>query len=201
MRILFAALTIALAAGTASAGTIFVSDFTAPAERLAAYGGNWSWDSPTRTLQVAASNTPADYLQQVFFSPGIDITGGTGFDLTGSWVPAGDGGDFILRLLNNGAPVAQSTFSYGQFSGGPKTVSAPLSWLSLSLSTIDQLQILGNGNSSTALGDFQLTLFTVSDGAASVPEIDPASFGSAGAFMLAALALVERRRLRQLAAL
>ena len=86
MRILFAALTIALAAGTASAGTIFVSDFTAPAERLAAFGGNWIWYSPTRTLQVAASNTPADYLQQVFFSPGIDITGGTGFDLTGSWV-------------------------------------------------------------------------------------------------------------------
>ncbi len=185
------AVVTALAVGTAGrshAGTVLISDFTSGA--ITPFGGSWTWNSGQRTLTVGGSNTSNDYLQLLSIIPAIDITGGTALRLTGSWAPLGDSGSFLLDLLNNGNLVTRATFTFDQFASGPKTIEAALT--TLQGSSINQWQLVGDGNSATAFGDFQLTEMTV----VTVPE--PATDLLVLAVLAGGGSLVGRQRWRDL---
>ena len=213
MQMVWALVVAIAAAGTASAGTIVVSDFTAPSFELGTHGGTWSWstydvsDPTSRTLTVGPVDT-SDYLQQAYGGTPIDIAGATQINLTGSWSGSGTG-SFILEFFGGGVTFATSgPISFSAFAGGPTTVHAPITWVNPApvypgtsdpITSLTVWDLKGAAYSLETIGYLQLTLFTVSDGAAAVPEIDPASFGSVAAMLASVLALVERRRLRQAA--
>lgn len=186
---------LALGSVVASAG-IVITDFTAG--NILPFGGTWLWDSANRDLGVYSSNTTSDYLFQTY---GVldhkNIAGATHLQLTGQWTPAGGGnppdGHFFIDLINNGTLLARANYTYGQFVSGMVTVAAPLAWEpSVPTTTMDQWQLIGNGNSSAAFGDFNLTNMVATS---AVPEIDPSGMGSVLALVGVVLGLLERRRL------
>lgn len=197
MKTLMLALGLALGSVVASAGTVVITDFTAG--NIAPFGGTWQWDSANRDLAVYLSNTTNDYLFQTYGSGDHkDIAGATYLQLTGQWSPAGGGnpadGRFFIDLINNGNLLARANYTYGQFASGMVTVSAPLAWQSPVPTTImDQWQLIGNGFSSSAFGDFSLRNMVTTS---AVPEIDPAGMGSILALVGGAMGLIERRRLK-----
>lgn len=161
MKTLALAVALALASVTASATTVPITDFTAG--NIAPFGGVWLWDSQDRDLGVYSSNTTSDYLFQTY---GVldhkNIAGATYLELTAKWTPAGGGnpadGQFFIDLINNGTLLARANYTYGQFASGTVTVAAPLAWEpSVPTTIMDQWQLVGNGNSSAAFGDFTLT--------------------------------------------
>lgn len=172
----------------AEAGIIQVTDFTAAKGTITSFG--WVWDQTDREITVT-TNTSSDYLLQELYQPNaVNIGGATSISLTGTWTPAIGSGDFLVRLDNNGGSRASAVFSFNEFTGGAVTKS--LNWVSNPANTtIDQVYIIGNGNSASAAGFFAVTNLTVSTGA--VPEIDPASAGAAVATLFGALGLFERR--------
>jgi len=159
---------------TAPAGAVTVTDFGGNTN---ASGGIWQWDSGTKTLEIAGSNTNSDYLFQTSGTALADITGAQSVSITGNLLlPDTGAGDFILRLSTNGSPVATASFSFSQFSGGPTTVTSPLTFTgSGDPGYIDQWYILGNGNPSTYLGEINFTNMVVS-----VPEPSTYAMALAG---------------------
>ena len=197
MKTLMLALGLALGSVVASAGTVVITDFTAG--NIAPFGNVWQWDSANRDLAVYLSNTTSDYLYQTYGSfDHKNIAGATFLQLTGQWIPAGGGnptdGRFFIDLINNGALLARANYTYGQFASGMVTVSAPLAWdPSAPTTSMDQWQLIGNGLSSSAFGDFYLRNMVATS---AVPEIDPAGMGSVLGLVAGALGLLERRRLK-----
>lgn len=175
------------AAGHAGAATIFLTDFTAGNPPLGPHGG-WAWDSPTRTLLTAATNTPADYLQQSYDNA-IDAADGNAIRLTGTWVPdiVGGNGTFTVQL-DTLPSVAVATFTYGQFVGGA-TVDAPIVWPAGSSTIFTNWFLIGGGSPSTTSGDFTLTSMSI----VTVPEPTAATAGLAVIGGLAGIGLARRR--------
>jgi hypothetical protein len=175
MKTLALAVALALASVTASATTVSITDFTAGT--IAPFGSAWQWDSPSRDLGVYGSNTNSDYLYQTYGAlDRKNIAGTTALELTAQWTPAGGGnppdGHFFIDLINNGTLLARANYTYGQFVSGTVTVSAPLAWEpSVPTTFMDQWQLVGNGNSQAAFGDFTLTNMVA------VPE--PATYAAA----------------------
>ncbi len=161
MKTLALAVALALTSVMASATNVTITDFTAG--NIAPFGSAWQWDSPSRDLGVYGSNTNADYLYQTYgMLDHKNIAGATYLQLTAQWTPAGGGnpsdGHFFIDLINNGTLLARANYTYGQFVSGMVAVSAPLIWEpSVPTTSMDQWQLVGNGNSSAAFGDFTLT--------------------------------------------
>jgi hypothetical protein len=178
----------------AEAGIIQVTDFTAAKGTISVNGGGWQWDQTNRDLGLL-SNTSNDYLfQQLSLFNRKDIAGATSLNLTGDWVSVSGNGDFIVRLAYEGTTKASAFFSFGEFTGG-QTITKTLSWEPTVAGTdVDQVYIIGNGNSASAAGNILLTNLTVSTGA--VPEIDPASANATLAMLFGSLGLIERRSRR-----
>ena len=186
---------VVMSAPRAEAGIVQVTDFTAAKGTISVNGGGWQWDQTNRDLGLLFSNTSDDYLfQQLSLFNRKDIAGATSLNLTGDWVSVLGNGDFIVRLAYEGTTKASAFFSFGEFTGG-QTITKTLSWEPTVAGTdVDQVYIIGNGNSASAAGNILLTNLTVSTGA--VPEIDPASAGAALAMLVGSLGLIERRSRR-----
>ncbi len=174
----------------AEAGIIQITDFTAARGTISTHG--WTWDQTNREI-TAPTNTSGDYVLQALYQPGVNIAGATSISLTGIWSPVLGNGDFLVRLDNNGSSRASAVFSFNEFTGG--AVTKTLTWVSTPANTtIDQVYIIGNGNSTSAAGFFAVTNLSVSTSA--VPEIDPASANAALAMLVGSLGLIERRSRR-----
>jgi hypothetical protein len=159
---------------TAPARAVTVTDFS-NTYGTTVVGGDWGWDSPSKTLTTLFSNSTSDYLFQELYFPYADITGGQSVSLTGDLVTPGIGaGDFILNLENNGALIATGSFSFSQFASGTTTVTSPLTFSSTNR-IIDQWYILGNGNPSTYMAEITFTNMVVS-----VPEPSTCAMALAG---------------------
>ena len=200
-RVLAVMAAIAVAAGPrAEAGIVQISDFTLTGgtSSITAFG-DWNWDQLDRERTVPTQNTSSDYLfGQITNGQGRDIVGAQSMRLTAAWTPVSSSpnGEFTVQLLNQGALKASALYRFGDFAGG-QTVIQSLTWTTNpSVTTVvDQWQIVGNGNSSSANGALVLTNMSVSTSAA-VPEIDPGSASAALAVLFGSLGLVERNRRR-----
>ena len=186
------ALVAALAVTTgprAEAGLIQITDFSDANGQISDQPPGYDWNETYRSIDVI-SNTSRDYVLQALYG-GVNIAGATSINLTGTWTPGlPANGDFLVRLDNNGTSIASAAFSFNEFTGG--SVTKALTWVSNPPSTtIDQVYIIGNGNSPSAAGSFAVTNLSVSTGA--VPEIDPASAGATLAMLFGALGRFERR--------
>lgn len=188
MKTLALALAIALISAVASATNVTITDFNNPA--ISTHGDIWTWNSgtasPPRTLGVNLSNTGNDYLIEVIDAPYRNIAGATALELTGQWFPDGDDGHFLIDLFAGGTLLARATYTYGQFAGGVTTVSAPLVWQpSVPTTVMNIWELVGDGNSASAFGEFALTSMVA------VPE--PATYALALAG-LAGFGIVARMR-------
>lgn len=200
-RVLAVMAAIAVAAGPrAEAGIVQISDFTLTGGTSSiTASGDWVWDQSTRELLLPTQNTSSDYLfGQITNGQGRDIVGAQSMRLTAAWTPGSSSpnGEFTVELLNQSALKASAVYRFGDFAGG-QTVIKSLTWTTNpSVTTlVDQWQIVGNGNSSSARGALVLTNMSVSTSAA-VPEIDPGSASAALAVLFGSLGLLERNRRR-----
>ena len=201
-RVLAVMAAIAVVAGPrAEAGIVQITDFTLTGgtSSITASGGDWVWDQSPGELLVPTQNTSSDYLfGQITNGQGRDIVGAQSMRLTAAWTPGSSSpnGEFTVQLLNQGDLKASALYRFGDFSGGQPVIKS-LTWTTNpSVTTVvDQWQIVGNGNSSSANGALVLTNMSVSTSAA-VPEIDPGSASAALAVLFGSLGLVERNRRR-----
>ena len=126
------------------------------------------------------------------FSPGVALLGFTAADLTadlqiGPWPEAQDmqAGFWAGGSMGGSSGAYQNFSTPGTWNAGTDTTFFSVSALTTSLGELSLSEVLAGPNGSFVIA---------SASPSSVPEIDPAGFGSVLALVTGALGLVERRR-------